>query len=154
MPQWVPSRCGTSGNEAADKLAKQGAVEDQEDNTVSFHEMETLIMCNRTPKADRRLPFAKATKRAGDHLSSAKRLQRTEPAHAQETPTSTNIPALLWRNGVVSRTHPAGLLQPSAAEEGGPLLGQRPHYCRPNCKGPKVICRGQQGHRRYCLPVY
>ena len=38
--QWVPSHYGILGSEAADKLAKQGAVEDQEDNP--FQEMKTL----------------------------------------------------------------------------------------------------------------
>ena len=49
--QWVPSHCGIPSNETADRLTKQGAAGDQEDNTVSFQEMKTLIKtCNRTPK--------------------------------------------------------------------------------------------------------
>ena len=39
------------GNETADRLAKQGAAGEKEDNTVSFQEMKTLTKaCNRTPK--------------------------------------------------------------------------------------------------------
>ena len=49
--QRVPSHCGIPGNETADRLVKQGAAGDQEDNTVSLQEMKTLIKaCIRTPK--------------------------------------------------------------------------------------------------------
>nr|XP_022335859.1 ribonuclease H1-like [Crassostrea virginica] len=41
--QWIPSHCGIIGNEKADKLAKEGAKQDQEENAVSFTEMKTII---------------------------------------------------------------------------------------------------------------
>ena len=42
--QWIPSHCGIPGNEAADGLAKLGALEAQPDNkSVSFIEKRTLV---------------------------------------------------------------------------------------------------------------
>lgn len=41
--QWVPSHCGLPGNEMADQLAKQGTIEEQPDDGVTFPEKRTLI---------------------------------------------------------------------------------------------------------------
>ncbi|CAG2230681.1 unnamed protein product [Mytilus edulis] len=41
--QWIPSHCGVWGNEQADKLAKYGAEQQQEENPVCFTEMTTII---------------------------------------------------------------------------------------------------------------
>ena len=41
--QWIPSHCGVSGNEEADKLAKQGSEMEQEENSVSYDEMKTVV---------------------------------------------------------------------------------------------------------------
>ena len=68
-------------------------------------------------KADRGLPSADP-KGAGSHLPAAKRPQQTEPAHAHEVSACTFPPVPLWRSGAVSTTYPAGLPEPSAAEEG------------------------------------
>ena len=52
--QWIPSHCGIIGNEKADKLAKEGAKQDQEENAVSFTEMKTIIksLHNTPPQQD------------------------------------------------------------------------------------------------------
>ncbi|CAG2197678.1 unnamed protein product [Mytilus edulis] len=41
--QWIPSHCGVCGNEQADRLAKYGAEQQQEENPVCFLEMMTII---------------------------------------------------------------------------------------------------------------
>ena len=41
--QWIPSHCGVAGNEEADKLAKQGSEKDQEENSVTYTEMKTVV---------------------------------------------------------------------------------------------------------------
>ncbi|XP_070203394.1 uncharacterized protein [Littorina saxatilis] len=41
--KWVPSRCGIEGNEQADKMAKLGAEDEQEESPVSSTEMKTII---------------------------------------------------------------------------------------------------------------
>ena len=41
--QWIPSHCGITGNENADRAAKQGADQQQEDNPVNVAEMTTII---------------------------------------------------------------------------------------------------------------
>ncbi|OOY33764.1 hypothetical protein BOV88_13545 [Solemya velum gill symbiont] len=41
--QWIPSHCGVWGNEQADRLAKYGAEQQQEENPVCFSEMKTII---------------------------------------------------------------------------------------------------------------
>ena len=49
------------------------------------------------------------------HLPAANRPQQTEPAHAQGIWLALSP---VWRSGAVSTTCPAGLPEPSAAEEG------------------------------------
>ena len=45
--QWIPSHCGVSGNEKADKLAKQGAKDEQPDKPVTYSEKRTMIKYSR-----------------------------------------------------------------------------------------------------------
>ena len=41
--QWLPSHCGVHGNEEADRLSKEGSMQDQADHPVSYREAKTLI---------------------------------------------------------------------------------------------------------------
>ncbi|KAK7105354.1 hypothetical protein V1264_016747 [Littorina saxatilis] len=41
--QWIPSHCGIEGNEQADRKAKLGAKNEQEEKAVSSTEMKTII---------------------------------------------------------------------------------------------------------------
>ncbi|KAK7088755.1 hypothetical protein V1264_022638 [Littorina saxatilis] len=51
--QWIPAHCGIPGNERADELAKEGAVEDQPENSVSFSEQKTIIKALMRPRTNR-----------------------------------------------------------------------------------------------------
>ena len=48
--QWIPSHCGITGNEEADRLAKLGSGMEQIDNHVSFSEMKTCIKSLHRPR--------------------------------------------------------------------------------------------------------
>ena len=50
--QWIPAHCGTTGNEQADILAKEGARGEQHDNNVSFSEKKALIRALTMPKLE------------------------------------------------------------------------------------------------------
>jgi hypothetical protein len=41
--QWIPSHCGVHDNEQADRLAKHGAGQQQQENPVCLTEMKTII---------------------------------------------------------------------------------------------------------------
>jgi hypothetical protein len=41
--QWIPSHSGVHGNEQADRLAKHGAGQQQQENPVCLTEMKTII---------------------------------------------------------------------------------------------------------------
>ena len=41
--QWIPAHCGVPGNEQADRLAKQGAKEEQPENSNSYSEIRSII---------------------------------------------------------------------------------------------------------------
>ena len=41
--QWIPSHCGIPGNESADRLAKEGAAEDQPDVPITYHQKKKMI---------------------------------------------------------------------------------------------------------------
>ena len=43
MLQWIPSHCGISGNEEADRLAKAGTLEQQPHDLTSSKEQTTII---------------------------------------------------------------------------------------------------------------
>ena len=51
--QWIPAHCGIPGNERADELAKEGAQEDQPDNSVSFSEKRSIIRSLYRPRSER-----------------------------------------------------------------------------------------------------
>jgi ribonuclease HI len=41
--QWIPFYCGVPGNEKADRLAKEGAREEQPDSHVTYHQKKKMI---------------------------------------------------------------------------------------------------------------
>ena len=51
--QWIPAHCGVPGNEQADRLAKQGAREEQPENNTSYSEVRSLIRSLTTPSRTR-----------------------------------------------------------------------------------------------------
>jgi hypothetical protein len=49
--QWIPSQCGVPGNEKVDRLAKEGAREEQPDSHVTYHQRKRMIRSIRKPPA-------------------------------------------------------------------------------------------------------
>jgi len=54
--QWIPSHCGISGNEEADRLAKAGTLEQQPDDLTSSKEQTTIIKSTFKKKWEERHP--------------------------------------------------------------------------------------------------
>jgi ribonuclease HI len=54
--QWIPSHCGISGNEEADRLAKAGTLEQQPDDLISSKEQSTIIKSTFKKKWEERHP--------------------------------------------------------------------------------------------------
>ncbi|KAK7087637.1 hypothetical protein V1264_021661 [Littorina saxatilis] len=52
-PRFLRYNLGIPGNERADELAKEGAVEDQPENSVSFSEQKTIIKALMRPRTNR-----------------------------------------------------------------------------------------------------
>ena len=53
--QWIPAHCGLSGHERADVLAKEGAREEQPDNSISCSEEKSItkaLSIRRTHRGD------------------------------------------------------------------------------------------------------
>ncbi|BFZ11656.1 hypothetical protein BsWGS_14695 [Bradybaena similaris] len=45
--QWKPSHCGVSGNERADRLAKEGATKEQPNVPITYHQKKRIIKSTR-----------------------------------------------------------------------------------------------------------
>ncbi|GFR98963.1 ribonuclease H1 [Elysia marginata] len=43
MKQWIPLDCNIRGNAMVDEVAKEGATRKQEDKSVTFSEVKTII---------------------------------------------------------------------------------------------------------------
>jgi ribonuclease HI len=57
--QWIPSHCGINGNEKADKLAKEGAQQQQVENPAGYTDMKTIIKSAQYPSEATQLPSTK-----------------------------------------------------------------------------------------------
>ena len=48
--QWIPSHCGIPGNETADRLAKEGAAEEQPEVPITYNHQKRIIKSIRQPQ--------------------------------------------------------------------------------------------------------